>query len=220
MPVAAVRCSRRGAERMRARRSPSTSRSRHYCAPDQWQFIVVPTSDLKRVPREVGALFFVRETVRSRLRDESGRIPGDGEVFDAMLDCALLAWTLRDPRACRPDPVVERPTAWPSSSGFARALRRWCATAPVTSKFRGPMSALFSATFPERAVALTMYGSYARWMRAPDYPWAPTRSGGERNHCKRLISQHFQESCAPGCARGRALGAVAGGGISRRSLSP
>jgi pimeloyl-ACP methyl ester carboxylesterase len=39
----------------------------------------------------------------------------------------------------------------------------------------GPMSALFAATFPERTVALIMYGSYARWLKAPDYPWAPTR---------------------------------------------
>ncbi|MBW2272490.1 MAG: adenylate/guanylate cyclase domain-containing protein [Deltaproteobacteria bacterium] len=39
----------------------------------------------------------------------------------------------------------------------------------------GPMSALFSATYPERTEALIMYGSYARWMQEPDYPWAPTR---------------------------------------------
>ena len=62
-----------------------------------------------RVPCEVAALFgAVRETVRSRLRGENARFPSDGEVFDAMLDCALLAWTLRDPRARAPDPVVER----------------------------------------------------------------------------------------------------------------
>jgi hypothetical protein len=62
-----------------------------------------------RVPREVAALFWaVRETLRSRLGAERSRSLTDGEVFDAMLDCALLAWTLRDPRARRPDPVVER----------------------------------------------------------------------------------------------------------------
>ncbi|MBI1807806.1 MAG: alpha/beta fold hydrolase [Ignavibacteria bacterium] len=38
----------------------------------------------------------------------------------------------------------------------------------------GPMSALFAATYPERTVALIMYGSYAKRIRAPDYPWAPT----------------------------------------------
>ncbi len=38
----------------------------------------------------------------------------------------------------------------------------------------GPMSALFSATYPERTTALVMYGSYARRLWSPDYPWAPT----------------------------------------------
>jgi len=62
-----------------------------------------------RVPCEVAWLFqAVRETLRARLRSATGRHPLDGEVFDALLDCALLAWTLRDPRAGRPDPVIER----------------------------------------------------------------------------------------------------------------
>src|SRR3989337_4320966 len=38
----------------------------------------------------------------------------------------------------------------------------------------GPMSALFAATYPERTTALIIYGSYARRIWAPDYPWAPT----------------------------------------------
>jgi hypothetical protein len=41
-------------------------------------------------------------------RGQADRPRGDGEVFDAMLEYALLARTLRDPRARRPDPVVER----------------------------------------------------------------------------------------------------------------
>jgi hypothetical protein len=62
-----------------------------------------------RVPHEVAALFFaVRETVRSRLGAQGGRLASDGEVFEAMLECALLAWAVRDPRSRRPDPVVER----------------------------------------------------------------------------------------------------------------
>jgi hypothetical protein len=62
-----------------------------------------------RVPCDVAVLFrAVRETLRSRLRAAHGRFLGDGEVFEALLDCALLAWTLRDPRARRPDPVIER----------------------------------------------------------------------------------------------------------------
>jgi len=35
----------------------------------------------------------------------------------------------------------------------------------------GPMSVLFSATYPERTSALILYGSIARGSWAPDYPW-------------------------------------------------
>lgn len=44
----------------------------------------------------------------------------------------------------------------------------------------GPMSALFAATYPERTSALVMYGSYPKWIREADYPWAPTREDHER----------------------------------------
>src|SRR5262249_15423109 len=43
----------------------------------------------------------------------------------------------------------------------------------------GVMSALFSATYPERTSALVMIGSYARRLRAPDYPWGPTEAQRE-----------------------------------------
>jgi len=35
----------------------------------------------------------------------------------------------------------------------------------------GPMSILFSATYPERTTALIIYGSYARRVRTPDHPY-------------------------------------------------
>ena len=38
----------------------------------------------------------------------------------------------------------------------------------------GPMSALFAATYPERTIALVLYGSFARSAWAPDYPWGRT----------------------------------------------
>jgi DNA-binding SARP family transcriptional activator/pimeloyl-ACP methyl ester carboxylesterase/predicted ATPase/type II secretory pathway predicted ATPase ExeA len=38
----------------------------------------------------------------------------------------------------------------------------------------GPMSVLFAATYPDRVDALVLYGTYARRMRADDYPWAAT----------------------------------------------
>jgi hypothetical protein len=62
-----------------------------------------------RVPYEVASLFgAVRETLRAKLWPERGRFLYDGEVFDAMLDCALLAWTLREPGTRCPNPIVER----------------------------------------------------------------------------------------------------------------
>jgi hypothetical protein len=51
-----------------------------------------------RVPCEVAALFTaVRETVGAKLWLECGQFRADDEVFRAMLDYALMAWTLRDP---------------------------------------------------------------------------------------------------------------------------
>jgi pimeloyl-ACP methyl ester carboxylesterase/class 3 adenylate cyclase len=38
----------------------------------------------------------------------------------------------------------------------------------------GAMSMLFSATYPERTLALILYGTYARWAWAPDNPWGRT----------------------------------------------
>jgi len=38
----------------------------------------------------------------------------------------------------------------------------------------GPMTALFAATYPERTNALVIYGSYAKRIWDPEYPWAPT----------------------------------------------
>ena len=38
----------------------------------------------------------------------------------------------------------------------------------------GPMCTLFAATYPEKTIALTMIGCYARRLWATDYPWGPT----------------------------------------------
>jgi pimeloyl-ACP methyl ester carboxylesterase len=43
----------------------------------------------------------------------------------------------------------------------------------------GPLAALFAATYPMRTSALVMYGSYAKWIRDAEYPWAPTREDHE-----------------------------------------
>jgi pimeloyl-ACP methyl ester carboxylesterase/DNA-binding winged helix-turn-helix (wHTH) protein/class 3 adenylate cyclase len=44
----------------------------------------------------------------------------------------------------------------------------------------GPMCSLFSATYPEKTIALVMIGTYAKRIRDEDYPWAPTTA--ERQH--------------------------------------
>jgi pimeloyl-ACP methyl ester carboxylesterase len=44
----------------------------------------------------------------------------------------------------------------------------------------GSMSALFAATYPERVRALILCGAFAKRLRAPGYPWAPTRSEREK----------------------------------------
>ena len=38
----------------------------------------------------------------------------------------------------------------------------------------GPMSVVFAATYPQRTSALILYGSFARFAWAPDYPWGRT----------------------------------------------
>jgi len=80
---------------------------RQMCAPD-----VDPDATCEiewRLPYPTAALFLaVRETVRLRLQARAGRPVSDGEAFDALLDCALVAWTTREPGARRPDPVFER----------------------------------------------------------------------------------------------------------------
>jgi len=40
----------------------------------------------------------------------------------------------------------------------------------------GPMSLLFAATYPDRVWALALYGSFARYMVAPDYPWGSSEA--------------------------------------------
>jgi len=44
----------------------------------------------------------------------------------------------------------------------------------------GPMSLLFAATYPERTVALVIYGSYARRLWAPDHPYGKTTAEWDR----------------------------------------
>jgi class 3 adenylate cyclase len=44
----------------------------------------------------------------------------------------------------------------------------------------GAMAALFAATYPERTFALVLFQAKPRFVRVPDFPWAPTREEFER----------------------------------------
>jgi pimeloyl-ACP methyl ester carboxylesterase len=44
----------------------------------------------------------------------------------------------------------------------------------------GNLSALFTATYPDRTVALATFGIFAKRLRTEDYPWAPTAEDRER----------------------------------------
>ena len=44
----------------------------------------------------------------------------------------------------------------------------------------GGMSILFAATYPERTIALALFGVFAKRVRSPDYPWAPEAKAREK----------------------------------------
>jgi hypothetical protein len=52
----------------------------------------------------------------------------------------------------------------------------------------GPMCSLFAATHPDKTEALIMIGTYARRLRAPDYPWAPTQEEREA-FCREILDR-------------------------------
>jgi pimeloyl-ACP methyl ester carboxylesterase len=54
------------------------------------------------------------------------------------------------------------------------------------------MSILFAATYPQRTIALVLYGSFAKRLRSEDYPWAPTLA--ERMHTADEIEQGWGEA--------------------------
>jgi pimeloyl-ACP methyl ester carboxylesterase len=87
----------------------------------------------------------------------------------------------------------------------------------------GVMSALFAATYPERTVALALYGTFAKRIWSPDYPWAPTPEArqaeleklegnwaermdldqlapSESDAFKSRLATYFRRSASPGAA--------------------
>lgn len=86
----------------------------------------------------------------------------------------------------------------------------------------GCMSCLFAATYPERTLALVLFGVFAKRSWSPDYPWAPTAE--ERGQWIALIEQHWGESTdiaqlAPSRANDPAF-AEWFASMSRRAASP
>jgi pimeloyl-ACP methyl ester carboxylesterase len=87
----------------------------------------------------------------------------------------------------------------------------------------GLMSILFAATYPERITALALYGTFAKRIKSPDYPWAPSPDDRrrelenlERNWAERMdldqlapseddafkdrLATYFRRSASPGAA--------------------
>jgi class 3 adenylate cyclase/alpha-beta hydrolase superfamily lysophospholipase len=52
----------------------------------------------------------------------------------------------------------------------------------------GPMAILFAATFPERVHSLTLYGTFATFIRTDDHPWMPT---AEEHTARRRAAQEY-----------------------------
>ncbi|MDR7586594.1 MAG: adenylate/guanylate cyclase domain-containing protein [Armatimonadota bacterium] len=53
----------------------------------------------------------------------------------------------------------------------------------------GNLCALFAASYPERTTALVMFGTFAKRIWAPDYPWAPTH--GKRQQEIELVEREW-----------------------------
>jgi pimeloyl-ACP methyl ester carboxylesterase len=75
----------------------------------------------------------------------------------------------------------------------------------------GPMAALFAATYPERAIALILFGTSVCWNGAPDYPWSERYGTPEEREAfyeererrwgsKSYAAEYIAESFAPALA--------------------
>jgi class 3 adenylate cyclase len=86
------------------------------------------------------------------------------------------------------------------------------------------MSALFAATYPERAWSLVLYGGVARLLRAPDYPWGETEADALKaieSDRSRLEQPGFAEQIArSGMPTAGDDEVVALGRLIRQSISP
>jgi len=94
-------------EKVAAPFSPSELAEQQMCA-HEGAMEASERIDLQVEP-EVACLFAgVHETIRALIQRETRLRPSDSEVFERLLDRAVLAWTTHAPGAPRPDPVIER----------------------------------------------------------------------------------------------------------------
>lgn len=98
------------------------------------------------------ARFFIRLTKFSRLILFDKRGTG---LSDRVTELSTLEERMHDVRAVMDAVGSERAALFGHSEG-------------------GSMSALFAATYPQRTLALIIFGGYAKRKHSEDYPWAPT----------------------------------------------
>jgi pimeloyl-ACP methyl ester carboxylesterase len=124
--------------------------------------------ELVIVPGFISNLDMVWETLTfAPILERFGRIArcvvfdkrGTG-LSDRDLGFGSLADRMDDIRAVVDDVGFERPSLFAVSEG-------------------GPLSLLFTATYPERVRSLVLYGTIARIVEAPDYPQGVPRKGLE-----------------------------------------
>lgn len=82
-------------------------------------------------------------------------------LSDRVAGLPILEQRMDDVRAVMDRVGVDRATIFGTSEG-------------------GSMSALFAATYPERTSSLVLYGAFAKRLRSPEYPWAPTPEEREK----------------------------------------
>jgi pimeloyl-ACP methyl ester carboxylesterase len=88
------------------------------------------------------------------------------------------------------------------------------------------MAMLFAATYPERTIALTLFGTSACWNDAPDYPYRETeqeqtdfeafQGGGTALGTKKLAREFLEESFSPPCRRSSTQAWLADHALSTR----
>lgn len=107
-------------------------------------------------------------------------LPQFGDLVDKLAQFASVV--ILDRRGTgMSDPVVDPPTLEERMDDVRAVMDAvcWERAAIFGVSEGGPMAMLFAATFPDRVPALILYGTFARFARAEDYPFGyPAESYG------------------------------------------